>query len=472
MPPVPSWLTDTLWALLGVTWLAWAVCGYLAALQAKKFAKRYDHPQRPQFLEFRPPAAVVVPCKGIEPTLRDNVDAICGQDYPAYRALLVVESEDDPAYPVLADAARSQRAAGRDVEVLVAGLATANEGQKAHNLLAAVEHLRRREVDDEVWAFADSDAVPDAAWLGRLIGPLQQPDKTGVTTGYRWLIPVPRDATPLPPGGAGGGSAAGKMGVAGGSPSPNPSRREGDRDAEDDAAAPFASRFVSVINSSAAMFAARDEQTQAWGGSMAVRRQLAVDRGLADWWRGSLSDDYQITRWCRSLGLRVYFVPKCLVASPIDLGWAGVLDFVYRQYFITRVHAPREYWGAVGVLSIYAVGYLSAVAALIGLLIADPARWLQPATVGATAALLWAAAMNQWRHRWRKRVIRNAFGPAMVQRLRRTLILDRWATPLWLIGNWLLLLRASVGRTMKWRGNVYVLRGPQAVEKRGSEVAR
>jgi hypothetical protein len=43
--------------------------------------------------------------------------------------------------------------------------------------------------------------------------------------------------------------------------------------------------------------------------------------------------------------------------------------------------------------------------------------------------------------------------------------LDRWATWLWMSLHALLLARAALGRTIRWRGIRYRLHGPQRIER-------
>ncbi len=406
--------------VLLVFWALWVTQAALSAVKVRKFAKLYDRPAREPFERYRPPAVVVVPFKGIDTDLAGAVRALCEQDYPGYQLLLVVEDQDDPAHGVLTE--QLKQYPHRDARVLVAGRCGPDEGQKVHNQLFAIDLLLGRadaEADpDEVWVFADSDAVPDANWLGRLVGPLLQADHTAVTTGYRWLIPAQADTTNPPT---------------------------------------VWSHLTSVMNSSVACLNGHDRWNHAWGGSMALLGRTAREGGLRQLLTGALCDDYQFSRLARALGRRVYFVPQCLVATPVAFHFKSMVNFAHRQYLLTRVYAPKLYALAIAFTSFYLAGLVSAWGWLVaGLWRGGAGAWLCPA--GAIVAVFVA---NQLRSGYRRRVVEKAFGPDTLTRLKTTLRWDRWATPLWMTLHWLLIVRSGFGRTMKWRGIRYCLYTPQ-----------
>src|SRR5947209_19465116 len=84
-----------------------------------------------------PRVAMIVPIKGASAATEAFLQALRHQDYPAYRIIAAVESEDDPAFQLLK---RHQQVPGAAIEICVAGLAY-RSGQKIHNLLAALDRL-------------------------------------------------------------------------------------------------------------------------------------------------------------------------------------------------------------------------------------------------------------------------------------------------------------------------------------------
>ncbi|MEM8739502.1 MAG: glycosyltransferase family 2 protein [Planctomycetota bacterium] len=409
-----------LWNPLIALWCAWTVQAVVVVFQARKFSRRAGWPVREGFDAYHPPAAVVVPCKGSDPELRRNVRGLLNQHYPEYRLVFVFESDHDPARVLIEDELAQHPDPAPAIDLITAGLAPDDTGQKVHNQLAALAFLDAAADASEAWVFADSDAVPGPGWLQKLVGPLVQQDRVGVTTGYRWLMPELRAQRPR-----------------------------------------TASMFASVINSAVAMFIGHGELTQAWGGSMAVRADFARRHGLTDYLRGALSDDYQMTRMCRDAGKRVYFVHRCLVASPVHLTWPELFEFGRRQYLITRIHDPSLYRRAVAVIGFYVAGALTAWAALV--FAAATGRYA--VAVCAAAALLIVAAANQARASYRRRAVVEAFGREQPRYLRHTLRLDRFGTTAVMLVNLALLLSAARGNVLVWRGHRYRLDGPRDIQR-------
>jgi len=411
-PPLP----------LVALWLLWVGAGVYSAVQVRRFSRLYDRPQGRKTKAFRPLAIVIVPFKGLDDDLAGHVRALCQQDYPKYELLLVVDSVEDLAYPVLIH--ELKRHPQQKMKVLVAGACGADEGQKVHNQLFAIDYILAREPQDpdaaQAWVFADSDAVPGPRWLGDLVGPLHKTGKTGVTTGYRWLVPSP--------------------------------------------GAPAWSSLASVMNSSVACYLGRDAYNHAWGGSMAVLADTAKRGDLRGWLTGALCDDYQFSRMSRGLGLRVYFVPRCMVATPVSFGFSTMVNFAHRQYLLTRVYAPKLYWSGLAVTTLYVAGLTSVVWWLWHSLRIEPTgnNWLW--SVGVMGAGFIA---NQVRSSYRQNAVGRAFEAKTLQKLRPALRWDRWATPVWMTLHWVLMVRSAVGRTMNWRGVRYRLLGPQRVKKLG-----
>ncbi len=394
---------------LGVVWALWGLqalwCWYNVNLFLRRTRKQGIRQDDKPLEVYTPPAAVIVPVKGADDRFDEHIAALTGQDYPGYRVLFVVEGEADPAYAQLTRWKASRPTDGVRVDVVVAGLAE-GEGQKVHNQLRALEAL---EPGDEVVVFADADAVPDGKWLGRLVWRLRRP-KVAATTGYRWLVPTD-----------------GRL----------------------------ASRLGSAMNAQVATLLGPDRRNHAWGGSMAMRRQTLEAADLVGHWRGALSDDYQFTRAARRTKGRLYFQMRCLVASPAAFSWARLFEFGRRQHLITRVYAPGVWLiGLIGT-SLYLAGLVTAVAAAVG-----PWRgwgW----GVGALAVVMVA---DRFRGGRREAVVREIFDASVARRIEPALRLERWATPLVMAVHWLIIVSSAWGRTVRWSGVTYRVRGRQRVQ--------
>jgi ceramide glucosyltransferase len=418
-----------------VVWVLWATQAVLSIFLTGRFSRsvKVSRIKNPQ---FTPEAVVIVPFKGVDLKLEKALESLASQDYPNYRLVFVVESGEDPVYGVLKGFAEGKKSRPVSsvpspgsqerkelpfVTILVAGRAGPTQGQKVHNQLCALEGLWEASRDEEVWVFADSDAVPGKSWLWHMVDPLAYIGKTGMTTGYRWLIPE--------------AGASGKATVW--------------------------SHLASCMNSSCAVWLGKDEFNFAWGGSMAIRAQLARKGDLRGMLRGALCDDYQFSRLVVGQGQRIYFVPKALSASSVDFSFATLSNFAHRQYLLTRVYVPHIYLFAMLTLGFYALGFVSAwVGVVIGIVVGN---WLVVAA--ALSAIVVVHGCNYARSRMRRLAIIALLGQETADRLEPTLVYDRWLTWVWMLLHFGLAASALSGRTMTWRGITYRLYGPQKVER-------
>jgi cellulose synthase/poly-beta-1,6-N-acetylglucosamine synthase-like glycosyltransferase len=268
---------------------------------------------------YRPRTALCVPCKGIDSAFDENISSLFRLDYENYLLWFVVEEESDPAYEELC--LLKDRLAGEsmalDVRILIAGKAE-QSGQKVHNLLYCYKNLPE---DVEVLAFADSDACVRKEWLSHLVYPLRK-SKHGAASGYRWFVPKENN---------------------------------------------FATLALSCLNAKIAQLLGNTHFNQAWGGSMAIRVDVFERIELDVIWENALSDDLSLSYAVKNAGLKVAFVPRCLVASYEATSWRGLFEFGRRQFMITRISAFKTWlfglfsasfsvlglWGG-GVLAIFA----------------------------------------------------------------------------------------------------------------------
>lgn len=243
--------------------------------------------------DFTPFVSVIAPCRGLEDGLRENIAALCHQNYPRYEIVFVTDRADDAALGVIEEILTTEKSERRlPARVVVAGEAV-DCGQKVHNLRAAVAEVTQQ---SEVLVFVDSDARPRAHWLRSLVAPLVN-EEIGAATGYRWFIPE------------NGG---------------------------------LASQLRSVWNASiASALGEQENKNFCWGGSTAMRRATFDRLKVSERWRGTVSDDFALTRVLQEAKLPIHFVPACLVASFGDCTARELLEFTNRQLKITRVYAAH-----------------------------------------------------------------------------------------------------------------------------------
>ena len=253
-----------------------------------------------------PPASVIVPVKGEDQGLRENLAALAALDYPDYELIVAAQKAADIPPGVLP---------GR-VRVVLAHNSDAATGEKVQNLQAAVRATRKR---SQIFAFADSDGRVTPRWLRALAAPLAD-EKVGAATGYRWFAPEPPtfwtlmrsvwDAVCL------GRFGAGDCG------------------------------FV-------------------WGGAMAIRKETFFEARVYEYWKDTISDDFALARAVHAAGLRIAYAPGALVPCPERLGAGDFFAWARRQMTITRFYSPRLWWPALAAHFFYCGGMAASVIASI-----------------------------------------------------------------------------------------------------------
>ena len=104
---------------------------------------------------------------------------------------------------------------------------------------------------------------------------------------------------------------------------------------------------------------------------MAIRVEVFRKLGLDKLWPKSLSDDLSLSTAVKKVGMKVAFVPACLVASYESTTWPELFEFGRRQFLITRVYAPWTWWFGLlsslySVLGIWATAGVAIYAGIIG----------------------------------------------------------------------------------------------------------
>lgn len=353
---------------------------------------------------FAPPATLILPCKGVDAGLEDNLEAFLGLDYPDFQILFVTDRPSDPSVPVIEKV--RLRHTRVPTKLLYAGIAE-GRGQKVHNLLYALGFLRGR---DEVLAFGDSDIRPRPEWLRHLVGGLQDPE-AGVSTGFRWYLPQD------------GG---------------------------------FASVLRSVWN--AGVFTVMRERGAffAWGGAMAIRRRTFEACRVTDSWRGALSDDYSLSHAVRKLGLSIHFQPHCLSFSHEDCSIGQLWEWSCRQMTITRVYFPLFWKLALVSQSLHCTALWGGVAYLLAALWTGHCN--RCLTVGALAVSIYLLGVFKSGLRLRALAILFPEEAAQVRRYRLAYLF--WG-PLAAVLSLAGLVRTLFTREIEWRGVRYRMLSPE-----------
>ncbi|MHB8396330.1 MAG: glycosyltransferase family 2 protein [Thermoplasmataceae archaeon] len=219
-----------------------------------------------KFEEPHFPVRVIVPCKGTDLTLRENLESILTQDYGNFRITAVVDSEDDPSYPVIRDSG---------IEHLISRKFSTKGSGKVKAIVTALQ-----ETTEEIVVIVDSDVTAGRDWLRKLVSPLTD-DRYGMSTTFPVFKP------------AGG----------------------------------FWSKFKSLWGLVGQGMMESSITRFGWGGSLAFRKSIVAGREneLLD----QVSDDIFLTKACKHAGLRLYYEPgaRATVLSddnfPVFFEWAN-----------------------------------------------------------------------------------------------------------------------------------------------------
>ena len=393
----------------GYYYIAWMAI--LAQLLVLYYAVRNYRYALSRYARKRQPApepgvALIIPCKGLDSRFQINIASYFKQDYGNYRLFFVVADETDPAYAKLCEArdTLSRESKAIDAQIFIAGPSTSCS-QKTHNLLYGLDRVPD---GTEILAFGDSDVCIHADWLSRLAWPLREPGRS-VSTGYRWFVPTKNN---------------------------------------------LASLAMSAMNASVAQLLGNSRLNHAWGGSMAIRTEDFRRLQIGQVWQNTLSDDFSLSYTAKKDGMRVTFVPACIVPSFEDTTWPALGEFARRQFLITRVYAPGTWWA----------GFLLSLGSVIGF-------WAGLIMAGYAAAthgehiFLYATVPAVF---FAGQVLRAVLRQVMVMQ-----ILSEYGLQLWraaaadVLGCWLwsilllvYILSSAFGRTIRWRGIRYRLDSP------------
>jgi len=239
-----------------------------------------------------PRAAVLCPCKGIEPGLERNLVALTEFDYRNYEIFFVLASASDSAYSTVKRVAEHCKV---PAHVIIADRPEGC-GEKVHNLRVAIEQLP---AEFEVLVFADSDGRPGKFWLRRLVAPLND-KQAGAATTMRWLIPNGNN---------------------------------------------LATALLAAWNASIVTMLSEKGKNFCWGGGTAIRRSVFDEIRVFEEWCHSVSDDYSMTRALQHAGRSIVFVPECLTPTYVNVDFRGLLEFTNRQLLITKVYS-RKTWAS------------------------------------------------------------------------------------------------------------------------------
>ncbi len=239
--------------------------------------------RKERITSYSPEAHIIVPCKGTTKNFRENIQAICNQDYRDYKIVFVTDSAKDPAYKELKEIISNYPIARIEISDFIDGC--------SGKISALIKGVKTAD-DVEVYVFADSDIRPHKDWLRYLVSYLNE-DEIGATTGYRWYSP--HDLTSL---------------------------------------------LLSTWNSTCISSLFSHRVNFAWGGSTAISKKVFDELHIADEWRRGLSDDLILSKAVKDAGYKIKFVPECIVESYGEESIRKFMKWGTRQFTMVRWYYP------------------------------------------------------------------------------------------------------------------------------------
>lgn len=365
---------------------------YFAAKRSKKPCKG-----------ARPNVLLTVPCKGIDNAFEKNISSFFKLQYPNYHLYFVVEDISDRAYEKLNEIKTQHRkdSLAADIQILIAGEATGSS-QKIHNMLHSYNNAPE---NTEVLVFADSDACVRPNWLEHLVYPLRKP-KAGATTGYRWFVPEKNNLATL---------------------------------------------ALSALNAKIAQMLGNSRFNQAWGGSMAITREMFEKTNLPQIWKNAISDDLTLSYAVKKQKKKIIFAPSCLVPSYESTTWPALFEFARRQFVITKVTMPRTwafalFCSTMALLGVWGAGAIAIIAHSdqkqnLALYISVPILFLAGQFIRTVLRQIMIARLL----------------PEDAKRLRVAAAADILGNLIWAWVMFACIAASAIGRTIKWRGIKYKL---------------
>lgn len=250
--------------------------------------------------EFAPRTLVMVPCRGLDFSLKENLESIKNQGYENYDVVAVVDTEDDPSAEILRELS---------IPVIVSSFKCTNCSGKTKALSTAIE----QNPDYEAYVITDSDITVSKDWLKYLIAPLKN-NKIGLSTTFPYFNPV-------------GG---------------------------------FWSKVKAVWGIVGQSLMESDLTRFGWGGSLAFMKDLVDERSFLKF-SESVSDDTALSSVCREKGLKISYSRRAqpTINSPDDFG--TFFEWANRQTALSISATRRVFHYGVTVYVSEILVFLSAI---------------------------------------------------------------------------------------------------------------
>ena len=125
--------------------------------------------------DYYPKTLVILPCKGIDYSLRTDLDSIKDQNYNNFKLICVVDNENEESLKIIREL---------DIEYIISDYKCEKCSGKVRAISTAIEKFNGY----DVYVIADSDIYVKNDWLINLIMPLKNND-AGLSTTFPYFVP-------------------------------------------------------------------------------------------------------------------------------------------------------------------------------------------------------------------------------------------------------------------------------------------
>ncbi|KJE49694.1 MULTISPECIES: glycosyltransferase family 2 protein [Acidiplasma] len=248
---------------------------------------------------YRPRTLVMIPCRGVDYSLEENLKSIINQDYPDYHAVTIVDSPDDPACSIINKL---------KIDCIVSDFQCGKCSGKVRALCTAIEKYP----DYEVYVIADSDILVSSQWLKYLIMPLGI-DNAGISTTFPYFKPV-------------GG---------------------------------FWSRVKEVWGFVGMGLMEAKLTRFGWGGSLAFKKSLL--NNYFDYFCSNISDDTALTKIAKDKNLDLYYVKRAMPVVNSPENFEQFFEWANRQTALSIAASKKIFYYGILFYFSYMFLFFSAI---------------------------------------------------------------------------------------------------------------
>jgi len=249
--------------------------------------------------DYCPETLVILPCRGIDYSLKDNLNSIKNQSYNNFKLICVVDNENEGALKIIKEL---------NIEYITSDYPCKECSGKVKAISTAINKFN----DYDVYVIADSDIYVKNDWLLNLIMPLKNSD-AGLSTTFPYFVP--------------------KNG--------------------------FWSEVKEVWGFVGMGLMESDLTRFGWGGSLAFKKEL-IDDNLK-FFSEHISDDTALTKITKNKNLKIYYTKKSMPYVNSPENFSDFFEWANRQTALSISADKRIYYYGLLFYGSYIFLFFSAI---------------------------------------------------------------------------------------------------------------